>query len=167
MQRAGSDGLLGTVDDPLTTISSAAPAGNTTTLTFAALPEDVYRLTVHDTVTDASGNALDGDGNGTAGGDWRKDFVVGALSTSLMSPNGFVFDPEYGGFGAGQLVQGTGNAFDGLGRRTIDTSSFQDPSRFRSVEQQRLSAHHQHQRAVRQIFLRSQMSLRQRQAHHL
>ncbi len=128
LQRAGSDGLLGTVDDPLTTISSATVAGNTTTLNFAALSEDVYRLTVKDTITDAAGTALDGDGNGTAGGDWRKDFVVGALSTSLTSPNGFVFDSEFGGFGAGQLVQGTGNAFDGMGRLNVDGGAYYLPS---------------------------------------
>ncbi len=108
LQRAGSDGLLGTVDDPLTTISSATVAGNTTTLNFAALSEDVYRLTVKDTITDAAGTALDGDGNGTAGGDWRKDFVVGALSTSLTSPNGFVFDSEFGGSALGNWCKGRG-----------------------------------------------------------
>jgi uncharacterized delta-60 repeat protein len=123
LRRAGADGLLGNTDDPIVTISSVTVSGNTATLNFGALPEDVYRLTVKDTITDAAGNALDGDSNGSAGGDWRKDFVVGALTTSLTSPNGFFFDPEFGGFGAGHLVQGTENAFDGLGRLQLSGSS--------------------------------------------
>ena len=119
LRRAGADGLLGNADDPLITITSASVSGNTATLNFAGLPEDVYRLTVKDTITDVAANALDGDANGIPGGVWRRDFVAGALTTSLTSPNGFTFDPEFGGFGAGQLVQGTGNAFDGLNRLNI------------------------------------------------
>ena len=128
LRRAGADGLLGNADDPVISVTSATISGNTATLNFAALPEDIYRLTVKDTITDASGNALDGDANGTAGANWRKDFVVGALSTSLTSPNGFVFDTEFGGFGAGQLVQGTGNAFDGLGRLQLNGIAFESNS---------------------------------------
>ncbi|MFO1001424.1 MAG: fibrinogen-like YCDxxxxGGGW domain-containing protein [Planctomycetaceae bacterium] len=129
LRRAGADGLLGNTDDPIVNISSVTMSGNTATLNFAGLPEDVYRLTVKDTITNAAGNALDGDDNGTAGGNWRKDFVVGALTTSLTSPNGFVFDPEFGGYGAGQLVQGTENAFDGVNRLQIAGAGFAaDPS---------------------------------------
>ena len=119
LRQAAADGLL-LASDTAVNPSNVNVNGNTATLTFSALTEDVYRLTVNDSITDASSNALDGDGDGTAGGDWRRDFVVGALSTSLTSPNGLVFDPEFGGFGAGQFVQGTGNAFDGLGRLDVD-----------------------------------------------
>ena len=90
LRRAGADGLLGNADDQLITIASASMSGNTATLTFASLAEDVYRLIVKDTITDVAGNGLDGDTNGTLSGNWRKDFVVGALSTSLTSSNGFV-----------------------------------------------------------------------------
>ena len=124
LQRAGVDGLLGTVDDTIVTISSASLSGNTATLNFAALAEDVYRLTVKQTITDLTGNMLDGDGNSTAGGDWRRDFVVGALTTALTSPNGFVFDPTFGGSGAGQLVQGPANAFDGTNRLQVGSTAF-------------------------------------------
>jgi hypothetical protein len=122
-RRAGADGLL-LASDVAINPTSVSLSGNMATLTFPALVEDTWRLTVKDTITNATGNALDGDGNGTAGGDWRKDFVVGALSTSLTSPNGFVFDAEFGGFGAGQLVQGTGNAFDGMGQLRIGGMTF-------------------------------------------
>jgi hypothetical protein len=78
LRRAGADGLLGTGDDPVVTIISPTVAGNTVTLDFSALVEDVYRLTVKDTITDTSGNVLDGDADSVADGDWRRDFVVGA-----------------------------------------------------------------------------------------
>ena len=61
------------------TITSASVSGNTATLNFAGLPEDVYRLIVKDTITDVAGNSLDGDANRTVGGAWRRDFVVNAL----------------------------------------------------------------------------------------
>ncbi|MEQ1828041.1 MAG: FG-GAP-like repeat-containing protein, partial [Pirellula sp.] len=119
LQQAGSDGLLLNADSIITP-NSVTVSGNTATLNFATpLAEDVYRLTVKDLITDAAGNRLDGDGDGLETGNWRRDFVAGALSTTLTSPNGFVLDPEFGGFGAGQLTQGTGNAFDGLGRLEV------------------------------------------------
>ena len=49
---------------------------------------------------------------------------MGARVTAFTSPNGFRFDPEIAGFGAGQLVQGTNNAFDGLNRLQVDGSDF-------------------------------------------
>ncbi len=94
LRRAGADGLLGNTDDPIVTISSVSMSGNAATLNFPALPEDVYRLTVKDTITDADGTALDGDGNGTAGGNWRRDFVANVGGTTL--------DPL---FGTGGRVQ--------------------------------------------------------------
>jgi hypothetical protein len=75
LQSLGADALLGTVDDTLLTLS-ASYAGTTATLTFSALPESVYRLAVHAAIADAAGNALDGDGDSTVGGDWVSDFVV-------------------------------------------------------------------------------------------
>ena len=75
LQSLGADGLLGTPDDAIVALS-ASYAGTTATLTFSALPESVYRLTVRDAITDAASNLLDGDGDGTAGGDWNRDFVV-------------------------------------------------------------------------------------------
>ena len=124
LRQAGSDGLLGSSDDPIVPLAFIAMNANTATVNFPALTEDVYRLTVRDTIIDAFGNALDGDGNGIAGGNWRRDFVVGALSTTLAAANGIQFDPEFGGSGAGQLVQGTSNAFDGLGNLRVGNANY-------------------------------------------
>ena len=123
LRNQGSDGLLGNGDDTIITLG-ASYASNASTLSFTGLAEGIYRLTVKETITDVSANALDGDANGAAGGNWVRDFVVGARITALTSPNGFTFDPEFGGFGAGQLVQGTGNAFDGLNRLQVGAASF-------------------------------------------
>jgi hypothetical protein len=85
LQGLGPDALLGTADDTIISLSPAY-AGNTATLTFAALPASVYRLTVRDTITDAAGNKLDGDANGTAGGDCRADFVALPAGDLFYSP---------------------------------------------------------------------------------
>ncbi len=104
--------------------TSVTISGSTATLSFSALAEDTWRLTVKDTISDATGNALDGDGDGLPGGNWRRDFVVGSLNTGLTSSNGLIFDPEFGGIGAGQIVQGSLAAFDGLNRLVIGGSDF-------------------------------------------
>lgn len=75
LRRAGADGLL-TTSDPIYRPSVATVSGTTASLSFPALAEDTWRLTVGDSITDAAGNALDGDGNGVAGGAWSRDFVV-------------------------------------------------------------------------------------------
>ncbi len=123
LQRAGSDGLLLNSDTAINP-TSVSISGNTATLTFPALAEDTWRLTVKDTITNASGVALDGDGNGTAGGNWLRDFVVGADTSSFATPGGFTFDPEYGGAGAGQFVQGTAGVFDGVGRLSVGGTDY-------------------------------------------
>ena len=124
--RAGADGLLGSADDVAISIASASYDGgsDTATLNFAALSDDVYRLTVLDSITDVFGNSLDGDGNGSPGGDFTYDFVAGPNSTTLTSPGGKTFDPETVGFGAGQLVDGSNNAFDGLNRLQVGGTDF-------------------------------------------
>ena len=124
--RAGADGILGSMDDVVISIDSASynSGTDTTTLSFAALVEDIYRLTVQDTITDGSGNALDGDDDGIAGGDFTVDFVVGTMSTALTSPNGYSFDPESSGYGAGQLVEGTNGEFDSLNRLQVGGEDF-------------------------------------------
>ena len=118
---AGADGLLGSADDMAISVETASydSGTNTATLSFAALVEDIYRLTVKDAITDGSSNALDGDDDGIAGGDTTVDFVVGAEPTSLTTHGGYEFDPETIGCGAGQLVQGTNGEFDGLNRLQV------------------------------------------------
>ncbi|WP_077024754.1 beta strand repeat-containing protein [Fuerstiella marisgermanici] len=125
LQRAGSDGLLGTSDDPVVTLSNVTYTGLTATVVLPSLPEDIYRLTVSDDVVDTAGNALDGDTDGVAGDNFTLDLVGGPAPThDLTSPNGFTFDPEIGGWGAGQLVQGTNNAFDGLNRLEVSGTAY-------------------------------------------
>ncbi len=80
--RAGSDRDLQTTscqaplgDDELLTIDSVSwnPATRSASLMVGGgqpLPDDLYRLVVCDTLTDLLGNGFDGDGDGTAGGDW-------------------------------------------------------------------------------------------------
>ncbi|MCB1057399.1 MAG: DUF11 domain-containing protein, partial [Acidobacteria bacterium] len=46
----------------------------TATLTTATLPPSQYRVFACDTLTDAAGNALDGDGDAGAGGDFERGF---------------------------------------------------------------------------------------------
>lgn len=75
LRAMGPDSLLGTSDDLILPLT-VSYAGTTATLDFAPLPESVSRLTVRDDITDGSGNALDGDGNGTPGGSSEQDFVV-------------------------------------------------------------------------------------------
>ena len=75
LQNAGPDGLLGSADDVIVPLS-VSYSGTTATLTFPAMTENVYRLTVKDSITDASGVKLDGNGDGLPGGNWVSDFVV-------------------------------------------------------------------------------------------
>ena len=126
LQSVGPDGLLGTTDDVILPLSASyTTATNTATLTFGALPSSIYRLTISDNITDTDGHQLDGAGTGIPGTNYVRDFVVMATPTTpLTSPNGFTFDPDFGGFGAGQLVQGTNNAFDGLNRLQVGGADF-------------------------------------------
>jgi uncharacterized protein YgfB (UPF0149 family) len=75
LRRAGADALLGTADDPMISVTPEY-SGQTATLSFSSLREDVYRLTVFDTFTDATLNSLDGDADGVSGGEFVLDFVV-------------------------------------------------------------------------------------------
>ncbi len=96
LRNQGADGILGNADDVLT----ALPAGyvnNVTTLNFAGLSDGVYRLTVLDSLTDTAGNALDGDGNGIAGGVWARDFVVsGVIPTRSLFPEVIASGDQFG-----------------------------------------------------------------------
>jgi uncharacterized delta-60 repeat protein len=124
LQSVGPDGLLGTADDVIVPVS-ATYSGTTATLTFSALPSSVYRLTVSDNITDAAGNQIDGAATGAPGSNYTADFVVmGVPPTPLTSPNGFTFDPAMGGYGAGQLLQGTNDAFDGLNRLQVGGTDY-------------------------------------------
>jgi len=126
LRSLGADALLGTADDTIVPLS-VSYSGTTATLGFAALPESVYRLTVNDAIGDAVGNPLDGDGNGTPGGDWVREFVVDEGALELVGPGGAVFDIDLQSHGAGQLLQGTANAFDGLNRLQVGAIDYAPP----------------------------------------
>jgi len=86
---AGPDGALGTSDDVIYPLTPRfAQGSNSVTLDVGGvpagrgLPAGTYRLTVFGgtltAVHDLSGLPLDGDGNGTGGGDYVRVFTVGA-----------------------------------------------------------------------------------------
>ncbi len=116
LRSVGPDGLLGNADDAVHDVSVQAGL-----LFFPAVTESVYRLTVFPNyLSDTAGNLLDGNGDGVSGGNWVQDFVgEPAPIHTFTSPHGFTFDPEIGGWGSGQLVEGTSGALDGLGRLQI------------------------------------------------
>ncbi len=82
----GTDSLLGTADDPIVSLDISY-TGITATLQFTPLPAGIYRLVVRDTITDSSGNQLDGDSDCSAGGDWVRDFVVHDLRFFDSTPS--------------------------------------------------------------------------------
>jgi hypothetical protein len=127
LRSAGPDDLLGTADDPHIPLSASSNDAMAT-VNFSALTEGVYRLTIHDTITDSSGVEIDGDGDLRPGGDWVSDFVVvpaGPAPVTLQSPGALPFDIGVGDSGAGQLIQGTNNAFDGDGRLLVGGQPYQ------------------------------------------
>jgi uncharacterized repeat protein (TIGR01451 family) len=84
LQSVGPDGLLGTADDVPVALT-ASYSGTTATLSFSPLAENVYRLTVDDTITDTGGVPLDGNGGSTPGSNWTTDFVVVDTSAGLLA----------------------------------------------------------------------------------
>jgi ELWxxDGT repeat protein len=110
LRLAGTDGLLGNADDPFVNISSVTMTGNTAALNFPALTEDVYRLSIKDTITDVAGDRLDGDANGLATGNWNRDFVVTPGNSGLQF-NGMSFPSG----GSAPLGMAAGD-FNGDGR---------------------------------------------------
>ena len=77
---SGADGVFGNLDDNLIDVAPTYEAGSTSiTLTTAeSLASGSYRLTLFGSTTlhDASGLRLDGDGDGTAGGDYVREFSM-------------------------------------------------------------------------------------------
>jgi hypothetical protein len=102
LQSAGPDGLLGTADD-VTVPLAVSYSGGWATLTFSPLPENVYRLTADDAVTDLAGNKLDGNGDGLAGGNWTADFVAVPSSSLLAGAASFSAGSSPYGIAAGDF----------------------------------------------------------------
>ena len=85
---AGADGVFGTSDDVSYSLTPQYTAGsNQVTLVNPGgpLPGGLYRLTVLSSATggihDVNGTLLDGDGNGTAGGNYVRTFTITADTT--------------------------------------------------------------------------------------
>jgi Bacterial Ig-like domain len=85
LRRGGPDGLLGTADDVTitpasVTVPSANPRSAVMDLTGVPLVLDRYGITLLGTggaaILDLSGNALDGESDGVAGGDYAATFSV-------------------------------------------------------------------------------------------
>jgi len=94
---AGPDGLLGTTDDVPIQISSISytPGSQDVSVNLnGQLPQGIYRLTLisgaNGAIVDQSGNALDGDGNGIAGGNFVRDFRLDLTAPIVgsVTPNG-------------------------------------------------------------------------------
>jgi hypothetical protein len=127
LQRAGTDGVLGTGDDvaiaPVSvTVPGANPRSAVMDLTGVASVFDRYRITLVGSgpaaILDLSGNALDGEpirllpsGDGTAGGDYTATFTVSGTLSTLTSIQTNVFTPRCSGChnGVGASLPGAMN----------------------------------------------------------
>ncbi|MFO1001954.1 MAG: Ig-like domain-containing protein [Planctomycetaceae bacterium] len=141
LRRAGTDGILGTADDVTVPITSASVSIGTATLNFAALPTDMYRLTVKDAITDTVGQFLDGDSNSILGGNNVRSFTVGtptkvaiwgetysSTPTFPIANIDFVSIAQGASHTLGLKADGTvwawgGNAYGQLGNGTTTASS--------------------------------------------
>ena len=96
---ASADGVL-TAGDPEIHPERVELKGRIADLYFSgSFTSDLYRLTVRDTITDLSGNQLDGDQDGVHGGDW-------ITSQRLTAGTQFDFDTSFGSNGAVRLDLG-------------------------------------------------------------
>ncbi|HSB91145.1 MAG TPA: Ig-like domain-containing protein [Anaerolineales bacterium] len=84
LRRAGADGVFNTGDDAVISVTPFYSFPETSlTLDFGSvLAEGLYRLTLSGTraILDTAGNALDGDINGTPGGDYVRTFTIDRTS---------------------------------------------------------------------------------------
>jgi CSLREA domain-containing protein len=125
-----ANSLLGQPDDVIVPLgASYNSATNTATLTFSPLAAGAYRLTVMTAISDVAGNHLNADPDGNAGSNpgsnYIADFVVTASPVvGLTTAGGSNFDVQTGGLGAGQLLQGTNNAFSGLNRLQVGGTDY-------------------------------------------
>ncbi len=98
LRSRGQDGAFDTEDDVLFEITPSYIA-NTTVLTLSTgmtLPLGRYRLTVlgNAGLNDASGNKLDGDGDGHEGGDYVREFDVVTNISPTAAPDTYSLDED-------------------------------------------------------------------------
>ncbi|MBI3448564.1 MAG: Ig-like domain-containing protein [Acidobacteria bacterium] len=96
------------------------------TCTLSGLPanrDDLYSVTLVGTggspITDRAGNALDGDGNGTAGGDFTSTFIVDTDTTPTVTAT----NPAGGSTFTGTFTTVTATFSEAMDGSTITTSS--------------------------------------------
>ncbi|MEX2171197.1 MAG: right-handed parallel beta-helix repeat-containing protein [Pirellulales bacterium] len=132
---AGPNGNFGDLDDVLVTIAPAYAIGGTTViidLPSGLLAPGQYRLTVLGGLAgglhDLSGLLLDGDANGTAGGDYLRNFTVNSPAATLPGDydrNGIVDQNDrlfwLARFGA---TSGIGLQADGNGSGVVDAADY-------------------------------------------
>jgi hypothetical protein len=126
LQRAGTDGQLGTADDVAVApvFVSVAAGGRSAVMNLAGVASvfDRYRITLVGTgaavIQDLGGNALDGEpirllpsGDGTAGGNYTATFTVAGTLSTLTSIQTNVFTPRCAGChtGVGTTLPGVMN----------------------------------------------------------
>jgi parallel beta-helix repeat protein len=87
LRGAGPDNLFDTSDDVL---YPTAPtySGRTASVKFDRPPVGAYRFTAFDTIVDLQSEALDGDGNGVAGGNYVRTFNIIPAAASKFTVTG-------------------------------------------------------------------------------
>lgn len=85
----GPDTLYDTADDAVVTFNVGQYSGRTGTVKFDKPPAGDYRFQVKDTITNAAGEALDGDANGSPGGTYERTFTIIPGDATKFSLTGF------------------------------------------------------------------------------
>ena len=86
VERSGGDGTFGDGNEVqlLEAVSANANQADMNLASVFPAVDDTYRVTLDDTITDTAGNMLDGDGDGSAGG----NFVVAQISAVISDDPG-------------------------------------------------------------------------------
>ncbi len=126
LRTAGPDGRLGTGDDVNVPFSLQEELSFLRyRLQFSSpLAEGFYRLTIKDALFNPSGILLDGDGDGGPGGNYVRDFIVGAGAAHFTSADSFTFHPQVTGANAGELAGNHFDIFNGFGRLTVGGQAY-------------------------------------------
>jgi hypothetical protein len=91
LREAGTDASFGTDDDVLYTLRQTSFSGTGVSLRIneGTLAAGSYRFSVTPTIKDPAGNALDGNGDGSAGDAYQRYFTVAPLAGYQIEHSGF------------------------------------------------------------------------------